>query len=139
VFTGTSAMDSIWFSEVLPLLPWLAGTLVFVEIAAYFASRGLLRLQVFTSVSVLALLVLLEYAIQPRSYAMQMRPIAYFLVYAWTMAVPLAVLSAGAYLLSKTDAAVWRHIGLLALSVAVIAVLPIFALWSICASGVDCI
>jgi hypothetical protein len=117
----------------------LVGALVFVEVAAYFGSRRLLRFLVFTGAAVFALLTILDYATQPTSYAMQTRPVAYFLVVAWNVAVPLTVLSVGAYQLGKVKPAVWRHLGLCLLSVAVIAALPIFVLWSACASGVDCI
>ena len=132
-------MNRAWVSLIPSLWPLLAGALVFVEVAAYFGSRRSLRLLVFTGVVVFGLLAILDYATQPTSYAMQTRPIAYFLVVVWTVAVPLTVLSVGAYLLGKLKPAVWRHLGLCALSVAVIVALPIFALWSICASGVDCI
>jgi len=53
--------------------------------------------------------------------------------------VPLTVLSIGSYLLGKLKLWLWRHLGVCLLSVGVIAALPIFALWSICASGVDCV
>jgi hypothetical protein len=132
-------MNRAWLSLLLSLWPLLVGALVFVEVAAYFGSRRFLRLLVFTGIVVFALLAVLDYVTQPTSYAMQTRPIAYFFVVAWTVAVPLTVLSVGAYLLGKLRPKVWRHVGLCLLSVGVIAALPIFALWSICASGVDCV
>jgi hypothetical protein len=55
---------------------------------------------------VFVLLLVLQYATQPMSYAMETRPFAYFLVGAWITAVPLAALSLGATLLAKVQSSV---------------------------------
>jgi hypothetical protein len=84
-------------------------------------------------------LLVLQYSTQPTSYAMQTRPVAYFLVVVWVTLVPLVALAVGGHLLARVQQTVLRHLGLSALAAGVIAALPVFALWSICTSGVDCV
>ena len=132
-------LDSEYWRVVLSLWPLLVGALVFAEVCLYCAVRKWFRAVVLIGVATCTLLVVLDYALQPLSYAMQMRPVAYFLVIVWIAGLPLAILSAAALLLAQVDAPIARHLGVLVISVVVIAVLPLFGLWSICMSGVDCI
>ena len=132
-------LDSEYWRVVLSLWPLLVGALVFAEVCLYCAVRRWFRAVVLIGVGTSTLLVVLDYALQPLSYAMQMRPVAYFLVIVWIAGVPLAILSAAALLLAQVNGPIARHLGILAISVVVIAVLPLFGLWSICMSGVDCI
>ncbi len=132
-------MDSEYWRVVLALWPLLAGALVFAEVSLYFAARRWFRVVVLIGVATCGSLVVLDYALQPPSYAMQVQPVAYFLVILWVIGVPLAILSAAALLLAQVAWPIWRHLGLLLISVGVIAALPLFGLWSMCASGVDCI
>ncbi len=134
-----TVLDSEYWRVVLLLWPLLVGALVFAEVSLFCAARGWFRAVVLIGVATCGLLVVLDYALQPLSYAMQMRPVAYFLVIVWIAGVPLAILSAAALLLAQVNAPIARHLGILVISVVVIAVLPLFGLWSICTSGVDCI
>jgi len=132
-------VDRAYLDVLLPLWPLLLATLLFVEVSAYCAARKFFRLQFSIGAVAFVVLLVFQYATQPMSYAMQMRPYAYFFVLAWVAAVPLVVLSLGAALLAKIGSSAWRQVGLTILSLVVIIALPIFALFSICASGVDCI
>ena len=128
-----------WLNLLPSLWPLLAGAWLFVEVTAYFGSRRSLRFLVLAWAIVSTLLVIVDYATQPTSYALQTRPVAYFALVARTVVVPLTVLSVGAYLLGKIERAAWRQPSLCLLALVVTAALPIFALWSACAGGVDCI
>jgi hypothetical protein len=137
--SGAKGVDPAYVKVLLTLWPLLLAVLVFVELSAYCASRKSFRLQFSVGAVAFVLFVILQYAIQGTSYAMQTRPFAYFLVVAWVTATPLVALSLGAALLVKLRAPVWRQLGLAVLSLGVTAAYPIFALWSICTSGVDCV
>jgi len=51
-------MNQAWLSLIPSLSPLLVGALVFAEVAAYFGSRGFLRVLVFTGLVVFALLTI---------------------------------------------------------------------------------
>ena len=132
-------MDPAYSNVLLKLWPLLLAALSFVEVSAFCAARKFFRFQLLIGAAAFVSCVVLFYATDPPSYAKLTRPFAYFLVVVWVTAIPLVALSAGATLLVKVRATVWRQLGLTALSVGVIAALPFFALMSICASGVDCV
>ena len=132
-------MDTFWQSVVPPFSPLLFGALIYAEAVAFCAAQRWRLAQLSIGLVTFSGLVILQYATQPSSYALQTRPFAYFLVIIWVTFVPVAVLSVGAHLLGRADAPILRHVGLAALAVTVIAALPLFALWSLCASGLDCV
>ena len=132
-------MSSAWLRIVLSLWPLFLGALLYAEFSAYWAARRLVRPRLVVAALLFVVLLVLQYWTQPTSYATQTRPLAYFFVVVWVTLVPLVALSIGAHLLARVSHAAIRQVGLFVLAGGVIAALPVFALWSICASGVDCI
>jgi hypothetical protein len=131
-------MDA-YLSDLLSFWPWLLAALLFAEVSAYCASRRLFQLQISIGAVAFVVLLVFQYAKQSTPYAVQTRPYAYFLVWAWVTAVPLATLTLGAALLARIPSTAWRQVGLAVLSLGVTVALPWFMLLSVCASGFDCI
>jgi hypothetical protein len=79
-----------------------------------------------------------DYATQPPFYAIHATQMTIFVTTLWTSAVPLVVLTVGAKLIARVRSVPMRHLGLTALSAAVVAILPFFAILSLCASNMFC-
>jgi len=67
------------------------------------------------------------------------RDVAPYLLGLWLVAVPVAALSASSFALARLRRPLWRHMGALVVSVAAVSFYPFFALYSVCATGLDCL
>jgi hypothetical protein len=120
-------------------LPVFAVLLLLGEGALHFAGRNRTRAEFILCALVIAGSIAIWYFTQPVTSPRLFRPGAYFLYVAWIMAVPAALLTIVSHALARSRFRLVKHGGV-ALSAAMLApAWPIFGLYSICASGLDCI
>ena len=133
-------MSDAFIGVLLRLWPLYVAFLLYAEFCAYcYANRLSARVQLAGYSTWLVVLLIILYATSPTSYARQVYAVAYLLVAAWTVAVPLGAINLGSRLLAQRDAPLLRQVGLVALTGVVFACWPLFGLASFCASGVDCV
>ena len=121
------------------LLALFVAALVYAEVAVYCVAHKHRVIHAAVAAIVLIAALVLDYTYTPVSWAQENKPVSYFLVNVWLFAAPLVAMSAASLLVAKLDRAIGRHMVIVLLAAALTLVWPIFALYSVCASGVDCI
>jgi hypothetical protein len=133
-------MSDAFIRVLLPLWPFYLAFLLYAEFSAYcYANRTSARVQAVGYTVWLVMVLVPLYATSPAVNAPQVYALAYVLVAAWTVAVPLGAINLGSRCLAGRDAPLLRQIGLIVLTGIVFVCWPLFGLASFCMSGVDCV
>jgi hypothetical protein len=120
------------------LLAIFAVALGYGEFSAYCVGRISRRTAVTIGGFVVILLVMALYATSPPSQLGPIEAVVYLLVSIWVVAVPLAIIGFIARRLAGADPLIWKHVGLVVVSLLAAGIWPIFGLFSICTVGVGC-
>lgn len=124
---------------MLPMYPFWIVALAYAQFALFCSRRRLVKWLIFVAVAVVIGLMVLEDRTAGPSGAKENWPIATLLVGIWVMTVPVAILSGGALAISRLTKELWRQVSLIFLVLLTMFFWPIFALFSVCASGIDCL
>ena len=112
--------------------------LVYLEGAVYFGARKRSFVALWAVGAIGVFLLLLYWSSDP-SYARETRPFAFFIVMLWIVAVPVMVLSAVSLLLNRVRRLAMQQVLIVGTAAVAVFFWPLFALYSVCASGLDCL
>lgn len=126
-------LGSTWFMAPLYLL-----AIVYLEGAVYLVRRQWGLLALWACGAIISLLIL-EYLSSGPSYIRETRPLASLSVMLWIVGVPVAVLTGASFLLVRVRGLAIRQVLVLVTAIVVVFSWPGFALYSVCASGLDCL
>lgn len=118
---------------------YLLIAIVFSEGAVFFFRERLYAAQTVIALGAVCVLFASWFLLENPWQVLPERKVATTMLGLWIVAVPIAVLSILSFGFSKLQHAFWRHLGVLLSSAAIVHVYPWFVLFSICASGLDCI
>lgn len=124
---------------MLDFLMYALLAIFFCEVALLLFLQRRYRAQAVTAVFTVCLLFALWVKVETPWQVFPDRKVASLLLGLWTVAAPVAVLSVLSLGLSKLHQPIWRHLVVFLLGPAVTYFYPWLVLWSVCASGLDCI
>jgi hypothetical protein len=120
------------------MAPFYLLGLFYSEGALYFVSRRP-RLLALWILGTIGFLLYIEYWSSGPSYAREARPVLSFFVMLWIVSVPVGILSAASLLIRRARRRAVQQMLVLVAVTLVVFFWPLFALHSVCASGLDCL
>lgn len=120
------------------MTPFYVFAIAYAEAAVCVFARRL-RLLVLWAAGAIAVLMFLEYWTSGPSYVHETRPLAEFIMFLWIVSVPVALLSAVALLATHAKRVAVQQALIILTATATVFFWPAFALYSVCASGLDCL
>jgi hypothetical protein len=124
---------------MLFFLALLLAAIVFSEASLLLLSDERFAAQSILALGTVCVLFLSWFLVEDPWHVVPDRKITTVLLGLWTVSGPVIVLSVLSFAFSRLRHPLWRHLGVLLASVAVVYLYPMFALLSVCASGIDCI
>jgi cellulose synthase/poly-beta-1,6-N-acetylglucosamine synthase-like glycosyltransferase len=117
----------------------LLAAIVFCEASLLLLSDGRFTAQSILALSTVCVLFLSWFLVEDPWHVVPDKKVTTVLLGLWTVSVPVIVLSVLSFGFSRLRHPLWRHLGVLLASVAVVCFYPMFALLSVCASDIDCL
>jgi hypothetical protein len=126
---------------MLSVLILFVATIVFAEASVLLFRKQMLIAQLYFAVGVAALHLLFSFLLSSpwQAQAHIESDIRLLALNLWSASAPIILVSLLAFMLSKVDMAVLRHVILIFFCIAIVFAYPWFLLLSICASGLDCV
>jgi hypothetical protein len=124
---------------MLSLVVWVLIALAFCEAALLLLDQKRYALQAVLAAVTVGVLLALWFWFETPWRLFPERKVTTSLLGFWTVAVPVVVLSALSFGASKVTRPFFKHLVILLICPIVVYAYPLFALMSVCASGLDCV